>query len=183
MLERKNYFHNKQIDLEGKLVNGQGRGRVSTMRYGLFPMSYNGCEMIALYNMLLLKGYKDANLPEICLEMYPKAWALWGIFGSNVYVLDHYFKPRGIPCTKTLSRDKFFETLKKDRVGVISFWNAHHPFDGIHTVCVEYTGDGYRVYNRYNSKRYPYEYKTVDEVVDKPRFMCGYTIPDFDPEN
>ena len=176
MLEKKNYEVNKNIYPGPGVINGQGCGEVSKMRYGLFPMSYNGCEMIAIYNLMFLEGFGEQNLAEICLEMYPKSGVLWGIFGSDTFRLHKYFDVRGIETERFLKRDKFFDRLLTSKYGMITFWNAKNPFKGIHTVCVEKTDSGIKVYNRYNSKDYPYEYKTVAEVVDKSRFICGYTI-------
>ena len=56
MIERFNYRSNRDIDLGSEPINGQGTGSVSVCRYGLFPMSYNGCEIIAVYNLRLLLG-------------------------------------------------------------------------------------------------------------------------------
>lgn len=176
MLGRMNYKVNKTIDLGEGPVNGQGVGQVSKMRLGFFPMSYNGCELIAIYNLLLLNGKRGHKLSAIAKEMYAPAWALCGVFGSNVYVLDLYFKRHGIPCEKTVSMKEFEKRLSEKGTGIVSMWNAHHPFKGIHTVCVEKTETGIRVYNRYNSKDYPYEYDCLEKLVDKPRFMCGYTL-------
>lgn len=176
MLEKKNYEANSKINPGGGIINGQGCGEVSRMRYGLFPMSYNGCEMIAIHNLMFLEGYGEQKLAEICLEMYPKSGVLWGIFGSDTFKLRKYFDARGIETLRFLKRDRFFEQLKKSRYGIITFWNSKNPFKGIHTVCVENTGDKLRVYNRYNSKDYPYEYDTVDEVVDKCRFIYSYCL-------
>lgn len=176
MLEKKNYEINKTIHIPEGTVNGQGVGPVSEMRYGYFPMSFNGCEMIAIYNLLFLEKLEKPDLAKICLEMYPKSSVLWGLFGSNPYRLHHYFDKRNIPILRFFLRDRFFQKLDEKRYGVISFWNAKHPFKGIHTVCVERTEDGYRVYNRSNRREEPADYKSVDEVVDKCRFICGYCL-------
>ncbi|NMP37828.1 MAG: hypothetical protein GX051_06845 [Clostridiales bacterium] len=176
MLEKKNYEVNSKINPGDGIINGQGCGEVSKMRYGLFPMSYNGCEMIAIYNFMLLEGYGKQNLADICLEMYPKSGVLFGVFGSDTFRLPRYFNARRIPIERFMKRDDFFERLAVARYGFLTFWNAKNPLKGIHTVCVENTGDAIRVYNRYNSKDYPYEYKTPDEVVDKCRFICGYCL-------
>ena len=48
MIERFNYRSNRDIDLGSEPINGQGTGSVSVCRYGLFPMSSNGCEIIAV---------------------------------------------------------------------------------------------------------------------------------------
>lgn len=176
MLEKRNYAVNSKIELSDGLINGQGVGQISKCRYGLFSASYNACEMIAIYNLLLLNGYEGHRFPEICLEMYPKTWALWGILGSNVNHLFLYFKNHGIEHKTYWKRDKFFNALNDTHYGMISFWNRNNPFKGIHTVCVEKTSTGYRVYNRYNNKDYPYDYKDINEVVSKSRYIVGYTI-------
>ncbi|MBR3768821.1 MAG: hypothetical protein IKL10_11375 [Clostridia bacterium] len=178
MLEKSNYKINSEIDLGDGPINGQGVGQISKCRYGFFPASFNACEMIAIYNLLILNGYKGHKFAEICLEMYPKTWALWGILGSNVYMLHKYFTKRNIPVKRyfAFQRDKCFHEIDKHKFGIISFWNRKNPFKGIHTVCVEKTESGYKVYNRYNNKDYPYEYKTAQEVVDTIRFLAGYII-------
>lgn len=176
MLEKRNYEINKTISIPDGTVNGQGVGPVSTMRYGFFPMSFNGCEMIAIYNLLYLEKIGKPNLADICLEMYPRSSVLWGLFGSNPYLLHRYFDKRKMPILRYLRRDRFFDKLQDSKYGVISFWNAKHPFKGIHTVTVERIENGYRIYNRSNRKEVPCDYATVDEVVDKCRFICGYCL-------
>ncbi|MBQ4245158.1 MAG: hypothetical protein II702_09610 [Clostridia bacterium] len=176
MLEKRNFKVNKTIDLGRGTVNGQGCGPVSKMRYGLFPMSYNGCEMIAIYNFLLLEGMENPGLAEIAREMYPKSGVLLGVFGSNPYLLHKYFDKRHIFIDRFFNLDKFFDHLRYSKYGIISFWNAHHPFKGLHTVCVEKTDEGIIVYNRSNKKEEPVLYKDYHEFVDKARFMCGYLL-------
>ena len=56
MLEKLNRKKNLLTETGSEIINGQGLGYVADMRYGLFPMSYNGCEMIAIYNLLILEG-------------------------------------------------------------------------------------------------------------------------------
>lgn len=177
MLEKQNYKINRKFDFKGAPINGQGLGKISKCRYGLFPASFNACEMIAVYNALVRQGYEGHAFADICLEMYPRVWALWGLFGSNVFRTYLYFKRHGIPYRIYHRRDDFFLDLPENRVGIISFWNAKHPFAGIHTVCVEKTYCGYRVYNRYNNRGYAYDYRTPDEVVDRCRYMTGVIIP------
>lgn len=58
-------------------------------------MSYNGCEMIALHNSMVLRG-ESSSLKKVCLEMYPYCQALSGLLGSNPYLLGSFYKRRGI---------------------------------------------------------------------------------------
>lgn len=178
MLAKINYKVNSKIRIAPEPINGQGVGEISKCRYGLFPASFNGCEMIAIYNLLLLKGYKGHSFADICLEMYPKTWALWGLLGSDVYRLHKYFTKRNIKTKRyfAFSQNECFEEIDKNGAGIISFWNAKNPFKGIHTVCVEKTENGYRVYNRYNNKDYPYDYGYHTEITKNIRFLSGYII-------
>ena len=176
MLEKLNRKRNLPTEVGNGIINGQGLGYVAEMRYGLFPMSYNGCEMIAIYNLLLLEGRQGVALTDICTDMYKTACVFCGLLGSNVYVLDKYFTRCGMPVLKTFSRDRFFDMLNVCKYGIISFWNANDPFKGVHTVCIEKTENGYRIYNRSNRRDTPADFTRVDEVVSHRRFMAGYCL-------
>ncbi len=179
MIEKSNYKHNLTVPLEDDtVINGQGCGEVANMMYGLFHMSYNGCEMIALHNAMVLRGEKSC-LREICLEMYPRCQSMSGFLGSNPYLLGSFFKRRKIPCRITLSYKDFFDSLDNVPVAVLSFWNMKpkKPFGGIHTVTVQKKGNRIIVYNRYNNRDYPYEYDSRYHILPyKSDFICGYLI-------
>lgn len=178
MLEKYNYKHNKTVPLcDSTVINGQGCGEVAKMKYGFFNMSFNGCEMIALHNSMVLMG-EESSLREVCLEMYPKSQSLSGLFGSNPYLLGSFYKRRNISYRMTLLYSDFFDSLDDTDVAVISFWCKNKPFNGLHTVAVHKT-DGYKikVYNRYNNRDYPYIYKSRSEFLPhKSDFICGYLI-------
>ena len=178
MLEKKNYQHNKTVALEDNtVINGQGCGEVAKMKYGFFPMSYNGCEMIALHNSMVLRN-EESSLKEVCLEMYKKCQALSGLFGSDPCRLGSFYKKRNIPYRRTFSYTDFFDSLGNTEVSVVAFWCKNKPFGGLHTVAVQKV-DGFKikVYNRYNNRDYPYIYKSrTDFLPDKSDFICGYLI-------
>lgn len=174
MLEKLNYKINSKIIIPSGPINGQGLKPIADCRYGLCPASFNACEMIAIYNLLEINNIHDYSFPDICLEMYKKVWALWGFFGSNVYLLDKFFIAHKIKITKTYNRNNFFRQLNDNHSGIISFWNSNNPLDGVHTVCVEKVNDKYKIYNRYNNRSYACTYSTWDEIVSPYRFMVGY---------
>ena len=177
MLQRLNYKHNREVMLpDNTIINGQGCGEVANMRYGFCPISYNGCEMIALHNSMVLMN-KPSSLQEVCKEMYMKSQMLSGFLGSNPCLLGSFYKERGIAFRKTYSYDDFFENLGNVPVAVLSFWNKKKPFNGLHTVTVQLIDDKIVIYNRYNNKDYPYEYSSRKDVLpDKTDFICGYLI-------
>ena len=52
----RNLKYNEEIPLPAGLIHGQSLGAVSGMKFGLSTVSYSGCEVIAVYNALLLSG-------------------------------------------------------------------------------------------------------------------------------
>lgn len=177
MLQKFNYIHNCTVPLpHSTVINGQGCGEVAKMKYGLCNMSFNGCEMIALHNSMVLMG-KNSDLKEICKEMYPKSQMLSGIFGSNPCLLGSFYKKRNFLFRKTYRYTEFFDSLESTTVAVLSFWNKKKPFNGLHTVTVQAIDGKIRVYNRYNKIDYPYDYISRAELLPKKSdFICGYLI-------
>ena len=177
MLQKFNYRHNCTVPLpDSTVINGQGCGEVAKMKYGLCNMSFNGCEMIALHNSMVLMG-KNSDLKEICKEMYPKSQMLSGIFGSNPCLLGSFYKKRNFLFRKTYRYTEFFDSLESTTVAVLSFWKKKKPFNGLHTVTVQAIDGKIRVYNRYNNRDYPYDYISRAELLPKKSdFICGYLI-------
>ena len=76
------------------MINGQALGHVSDMRYGLCPMSFNGCEVISVYNTLAYLG-KPLPLPEISLYM-ERSRSLMGIFGCFPFSMGKALRHFGV---------------------------------------------------------------------------------------
>ena len=176
MIEKRNYAINSRIDLGNEPINGQAVGNISKCRYGLFPAGFNACEMIAIYNLLKLNGYRDFSFADICFEMYNKTWAFWGLFGSNVFALHTFFKTHGISYTKTKKYKEFLKLMDQNQAGMLSFWNGDTPFKGIHTVCIKKINNMYTVYNMYNNVPVPVTCRSFSEITLPRRFIVGYVI-------
>ncbi len=173
MLEKSNYKKNKDIDLGNDLLNGQGVGKLATCRYGFFPMSYNGCEIIAACNFRRLLGI-PAPLSEVAREIYPYGNSFSGLFGTWPSALRRYFRDNGIKVEELTDYEKFKSEFKGKSYAVISFWNARHIFKGLHTVCIENVPEGVKVYNRSNKTELPVIYSKLDDYMDSARFIRGY---------
>jgi hypothetical protein len=173
MIEKRNFKINKNIKLDAGLLNGQGCGNLATCRYGFFPMSYNGCEIIAVYNLSYLLG-RYRPLCEIAREIYPYGNAFSGLFGTWPSSLERYFRDNDFPVVKVRKYELFKKAFYENRLAVISFWNSNTIFKGLHTVCIENIGSGIRVYNHNNSCDHPVIYKHLDDYMDARRFICGY---------
>ena len=70
----------------------------------------------------------------------------------------------------------FRKVFAGKRYGILSFWNDTTVFKGLHTVCVENTPEGLKVYNRSNKKTEPVIYNNIDDYMDFGRFICGYYV-------
>ena len=68
MLNNRNFEYNKKIPQGNGYINGQAKCSVSDMKYGLFTMAYNGCGVIALYNLMFCKG-KKMSVADIAREI------------------------------------------------------------------------------------------------------------------
>ena len=118
---RYNLHHNTETVSQpeyNKMINGQGLGAVSEMRYGICRMSFNGCEVIAVHNALVCLG-KPQHLSDIAFYM-ERFRVLMGFFGCNAYSLGRALKHFGADCKRSRSADgaKSF---------IITFWTKK-PF-------------------------------------------------------
>jgi hypothetical protein len=111
MIEKLNYKFNKKIVFNDKLLNGQGVGDLAKCRYGLFPMSYNGCEIIAVYNFRQLIGI-PIQLCDIAKEIYPYGNAVMGLFGTIPQALNKYFIDNIFHGLHTVAIEKIPEGIK-----------------------------------------------------------------------
>lgn len=170
MFGRLNYRHNRALEAElhqGEMINGQGIGIVSQMRYGLCRMSHNGCESIAVYNALTYLKRAPA-LSEVTLYM-ERYRLLCGIFGGNPYRLG-----------KALSR--FGADFRRSEVPgdagafIISFRTGKKLFSGLHTVFCTNDGKSVCVYNRYNNCGEVCRYSSFEEFIEDRKIISVYTI-------
>lgn len=173
MLERKNYYHNVLIDLPDDYLNGQDAGELSKLKYGLYSVGWNGCEMIAIYNAARDLGIKT-TFPRVCYEMYPKSEIMAGFFGSNVCVLGKFFDERNVPYTKTWDYNTFFNELPHCRGGILSFWNHRRVFSSLHTVMVKYIDGKIVIFNKSNKRTEPVPVESRHDVTREKFFIVGY---------
>lgn len=173
MSEKDNGFelHTHEKAIPPGIIVSQGEERFHHIKYGLFPMSFNGCEIISVYNSFVLLGKKPPELDEL-IRIFKRAHLclLLGWWGSNVYKTHKAIRASGLECEKVRPED-----IKNDGIYVVSFWNRKPPLNGIHTVALEIKAGKTTVYNLYSNR--PISNKTVAEFAGK-RFIRGYKIYD-----
>ena len=141
--KKANYDHNLACKLKDRMINGQAIADVSQLKYGLCRMSFNGCEVISVYNALQYVG-KPQPLQEVAffLEKYR---LLMGFFGCNMFRLGRALEKFGA------SYERISE-IGDTPAFIISFWTGRKFLSPIHTVFCTRESDGrIKVYNRYNN--------------------------------
>lgn len=149
------------------MINGQGLGEVSKLKYGLFPVSFNGCEVIAVCNAL---EYLDIPHNIHDLLKYMKRYSvLLGLFGCNIYCLGNVLKYFGAEYEKVKSADNA-------EAFIISAWTGKPFLSTIHTVFCVCQADKIKVYNRYNN--FPSEkiYNSSEDIFGGNRPLVIYKL-------
>lgn len=146
MISKRNYSKNTNMTQPpfGEMINGQALGSVARLRWGLFPMSFNGCEVISVHNALVYLG-RPAAICEIARYM-EKFRVLLGLFGCNAYRIGKALEHFGVKYDTA----KTFEEAENASAFIISSWTGRRLLSSVHTVfCVRECGK-IRVYNRFN---------------------------------
>lgn len=175
MLGYINYRNNRRLEcaLPPGTLNAQGLGTLRQYRYGLFSFGWCGCEIIAVYNFLQMYG-RPQPLSDIAREIYRYGHLLLGFFGTNVYMLHHYFRRHGVSTQHTTSKQDFLRRAKDGQFGVISFWTGKVLRSSIHTVAFRNEPDGsVTVFNRYNKKAFDHHYEDLADAFAAYPFLTA----------
>ncbi len=151
----------------GKMINGQGLGRISQLRYGICRMSFNGCEVIAVHNALVYLG-----IPQqiSCIAFYMERFrVLAGFFGCNAYSIGKALKHFGAECSHSRNADN-------SDAFIITFWTKKPFLSSIHTVFCVRTASGIKVYNRFNNHPDMMICKNITEIAGKRKPIAVYTL-------
>lgn len=169
-MRKSNYLHNIEkgsLIPENKMINGQALGDIAGLKYGLFRMSWCGCEVIAVCNALNYVG-KPVPVAEAAhfLERYR---LLLGFFGCNAYKLGRALKHFGLESERT--RD-----ISSAKAFIVSFWTGKRFLSPIHTVFCVRTKKGIMVYNRYNKCPDVQICRSAEEITGGKKPITAYII-------
>lgn len=151
----------------GRMINGQGVGKVSHLRYGICRMSFNGCEVIAVHNALVYLK-KPRPIREIAFYM-ERFRMLMGFFGCNAYKIGNALEYFGAEYERV-------DDITNSKAFIVTFWTKRPFLSSIHTVFCVREGNGIRVYNRYNGCSQSQMCKDFAEVAGKRRPIAIYKI-------
>lgn len=115
---------------EYDLICSQSDAAVSSLKLGLFPVSYNGCGVVAVYNLLLLTGnYKSFSC---VLNICKKGLLFGGIFGMFSFNMKKALKYFGFEFYENYSLNNFFEAFESGRVFIFRIKNGKSIFSSEH---------------------------------------------------
>ena len=169
----------KNVELEPKLVKGliTNQAGLKGMGYGDSDIGKTGCEAIALFNILLLRG-RPRPLSYIIRDLQENQLLInRGRWGTNPFELDDLMVRYGLDPEEMETVE---EAESKMEVGDLLFptvWNNKgNIFNGIHGYVIEKVGESkYHVYNKdYRSE--PELVSNLREAIGKGRYIVGYLI-------
>ena len=156
-----------------------GGGAADPLRYGLFKMRFNGCEVIAVYNLLKLLG-QPKDIREIAADLEEQGLILLGGFGTRPDGIRNYLEEvlrgewEGAKLLGAEESSRYDSYLDEVPAAVLTFWNGKRGWT-IHTVMVERlpapgeSSGGIRVYNRFTN-RLTAEYPSIAAFLADERY-------------
>lgn len=169
-IRKNNYLNNVQKSeniKSGQMINGQALGAVSEMRYGICCMSFNGCEVISVYNALVYMK-REKPLYEIAFYM-ERFRMLAGFFGCNVFKVGKALEHYGINYMRS-------GEIGSAEIFIVSYWTGKRFLSSIHTVFCIRTADGINIYNRYNNCPEVRRCKENSEIAEPEKIIVVYVI-------
>ena len=158
-------------------INGQSVDtNIKDLEYGVKKISYNGCELIAVYNSLVLVNKKPENFQNIIDVAEKTDGVMWldGRLGTTPkgvgILLDKYSQPY----TKTYFPTEFNALLEDGGVYILVAWN---PGDiTIHTVALTCDNENnIVVYNVAGNIVHPYKYSATESSTGLDEYINNET--------
>ena len=119
------------------------------MSYGDYTLSYNGCELIAIYNALYeLTKKNDTDFAQI-IDIHEKNGILInGVFGTSMKTIEQYFIKNGFPTKSSSIKDDYEQIAKNSDVLILTIYNNKDDIMAqIHTIAITKKNGKYFVHN------------------------------------
>ncbi len=175
-----NYMYNDPLDTSSRYIYGQAN--CPEYKVGNALIKDVGCEIVATYNSLRLKG-RVVRVSNIIRTFEKDGYLMAnGILGSDPYAIGDFFDQNQYSYNETTDFDTL-DSYVSSKIGkastfIVSFWNSSSIWDGLHTVAFYTTTyDNYiHVYNYYNSDVAARKFNSLSEFVDSERYIVGYQL-------
>jgi len=168
--------HNKALDaqlLQGGVwapIDRQWGEPIDSIKYGTRNFSYNGCELIAVYNALLELGApRDMSVIIYDFERCGAVW-LEAEFGTKIAQYRRYLQKQGLR-TEEFKTVAALDASRADGDIFIITYRNRHSF-GIHTVMVKQANGELRPYNTA-----PGPYVSFEDMLEwKGAYLLGFRV-------
>ena len=155
-------------------VNGQAINIwVKDLYYGNTKISTNGCELVAVFNALVLVQ-RNQLFEDIIEKAENTEDMLWfnGTWGSRPEKIGDLLYEYDVANNFTTDKSAFNDYIDHNYVYIISVWNEETVFGGIHTVTFTCDEDkNIVVYNRYSNSGRPYQYTSTEDKTGLDLFL------------
>ena len=171
----KNYAHNDELwknsGIQGQLIEaGQDTEPQNELYLGNYKFGYNGCEIIASYNMLTLKG-EQVDMAKLITEFERNALtAQDGSLGSDPRKINLLLDAHGYEYETLGSPADCDKALSDGKALIFAFYTGTPYFSGIHTVCIT-GGEDKFVLNRYNNIDARSKIDSVSELLKEEKCL------------
>ena len=153
-------------------INGQGLGTLAGLPYGAWNMGNNGCEVIAVYNALLVLR-RPVPLPEIAAALERRGLLFNGFGGTNLSAVAAYLRAQGVEVTvlRRRARAEYDEALRQADCAILSYWTGRKlrredgSWNTLHTVSVQRGYAGVEVCNYVNDWPAPHSVRSIADFL------------------
>ncbi len=157
----KNRLYNSRFGVKG-LLYYQRSEPLCKMRFGIRPMSFNGCGIIAVYNVLILLGRPD-TIQNIAYHYERNGRWLWGLWGIKPWKIGSFLLKKGFDVNKCDYRKE------KNGIYILLVLNK----GGLHYMAVRKFKSGMiEVYNGYVRKNTFDTYNGFNQFFDETKVAC-----------
>ena len=177
----KNYQHNNEIwqqsGIQGQLIeSGQDTPPQNELHLGKYRFGYNGCEVIAGYNMLTLLG-EDVDMAKLIAEFEHNILvAQDGSFGSEPREMYLLLDKHGYTYETMKTTAECDKALNEGKSLIFSYYTGTPYFSEIHTICI-IGGEEKYVLNRYNTVDDRQQITGISDITaDDKNVIIAYVV-------
>ena len=159
-------FKNHAITIRNNNGYIEDQQNYKDMSFGIKPLSFNGCGLIAIYNVLYyLTKKEDINFASIIKDLEYDGILFGGLFGTSMKAIDDYFRKIGYR-TKSSSNIRDYDKIGRETdASILTIYNnAYNIFQGLHFIAITKERGKYFVHNNgeYSSNT---AYNSITDVL------------------
>ncbi len=174
-----NYIHNITLPEPTSYINGQDY--YYDWKFGVSTLDYNGCGVIAAYNVL--RGLnKTKKLSDVIYEFdYNSGTIASGLFGADPSHYSTYFRKNDIEYKSFSSYSSLqngINNMSNNQMILVCAWCGDSILDAAHYVSASYNSytKQITVYNRYSSSTSTWSYSSFDKSVIGGDIIAAFIV-------